>query len=351
MATNETLTIKALDGLDPKDAAALFVARNAEGLKAEEEQLLAAWLERSKDNRREYETADKLWRTFVNIRGDEIQAAMRERAAEERKKRGAKRWLVGSIIVAVALAIAAVVVFTPSLNPWTTVTTKASPLAITVVPYTTLRGEIKEEDLPDGSHVSIDGDSIVIGRFGPAGRQMQVQRGRALFSVIADRTRPFVVNAGERSIIAIGTRFDVNLLNDGIIVTLLEGNVVIEAKGRSGAPVVLEAGQQFIERAGQSSVVTLGDTTANAVAWRAGFLYFKEQPLSEVVEIFNRYQREKLVIGDPALSALPVTGQFGTSDVDGLLKSLGQAHQVESSRSEKQIELKRAAVPASEPAQ
>jgi hypothetical protein len=55
-----------------------------------------------------------LWRTFVDIRGDEIQAAMRERAAEERKKRGAKRWLVGSIIVAVVLAIAAVVVFTPS---------------------------------------------------------------------------------------------------------------------------------------------------------------------------------------------------------------------------------------------
>jgi transmembrane sensor len=349
MATNETLTIKTLDGLDPKDAAALFVARNAEGLKAEEEQLLAAWLERSKDNRREYETADKLWRTFVNIRGDEIQAAIRERAAEERKKRGAKRWLVGSIIVVVALAIAAVVVFTPSLNPWSTVTTKASPLAVTVVPYTTLRGEIKEEDLPDGSHLSLDADSVFVGRFGPAGRQMQLIRGRALFTAAADRNKPFVVIAGERSVVAVGTRFDVNLLEDGVIVTLLEGHVVIEAKGHSGAPVVLEAGQQFVERAGQSSVVTLGETMANAVAWRAGFLYFKEQPLSEVVEIFNRYVREKLVIGDPGLAALPVTGQFGTGDVDGLLTALGQAHQIEGSRAEKQIELKRVAVPASEP--
>lgn len=351
MSANETLTIKALEGLEPKDAAALFVARNAEGLKADEEQLLAAWLERSKEHRREYETADKLWRTFVNIRGDEIQAAMRSRAAEERKKRGAKRWLVGSIIVAVLLAVAAVVVFTPALNPWTTVTTKASPLAVTVIPYTTLRGEIKEENLPDGSHVSIDGDSVVVGRFGPAGRQMHLQRGRALFTVVADRTKPFVVIAGERSIVAVGTRFDVNMLNDGIIVTLLEGHVVVEAKGRSGAPVVLEAGQQFVERAGQSSVVTLGETTANAVAWRAGFLYFKDQPLSEVVQIFNRYTREQFILGEAALGTLPVTGQFSTSDVDGFLKALGQAHQIESSRSEKQIELKRVAVPASEPPQ
>jgi transmembrane sensor len=348
MSANETLTIKALEGLEPKDAAALFVARNAEGLKAEEEQLLAAWLERSKDNRREYETADKLWRTFVNIRGDEIQAAMRARAAEERKKRGARRWLVGSIIVAVLLAVAAVVVFTPALNPWTTVTTKASPLAVTVIPYTTLRGEIKEEDLPDGSHVSIDADSIVIGRFGPAGRQMQVQRGRALFAVVADRTKPFVVIAGERSIVAVGTRFDVNMLNDGIIVTLLEGHVVVEAKARGVAPVVLEAGQQFVERAGQSSVVTLGDTAANTVAWRAGFLYFKDQPLSDVLQMVNRYTKEQFVIGEPELASLPITGQFHTGDAEGFSKSLAESHQIASSRSEKKIELKRATVPASE---
>src|SRR6185503_5215961 len=134
---------------------------------------------------------------------------------------------------------------------------------------------------------------------GPAGRQVHLQHGRALFAVTADRTRPFVVTAGSRSIVAVGTRFDVNLLKGGITVTLLEGHVVVEARERGGAPVTLGAGQQFVERAGESSVRTLGDATANAVAWRAGILYFKGDSLADAVEIVNRYAQQQFVISDP----------------------------------------------------
>lgn len=337
--TNETLTIKALEGLDSKEAAAMFVARNAEGLRAEEEQLLAAWLEKSKENRKEYETADKLWRTFVNIRGDEIQAAMRERADAERRKRGRSRWAIASIVV---LLIAAAVgfLFTSKLAPWQADSKKVAPVTVSVVPFSTLRGEIKEENLPDGSHVTMDADSIIVGRFGSSGRQVHLQRGRSLFSTIADRTKPFVVVAGDRSVVAVGTRFDVNLLKDGIIVTLLEGHVVIEGKEKGGSPVVLEPGQQFVERGGRSSVVTLGEAAANAVAWRAGFFYFKDQPLSEAVQLVNRHIQDQFVIADPALESVLITGQIPTRDAAAFSKALSEQHRVESTKNGKQIELR-----------
>jgi transmembrane sensor len=339
---NETITTRVLEGLEPKDAAALFVARNAEGMNADEEQLLAAWLKRNEAHRREYQNADKLWQTFVNIRGDEIQAAMRAQSAAERKKRVGRRRAAIAAGVLVLLAIGAVIVFSPALNPWKSAAGKKYPLAVVVVPFTTLRSEVKEEELPDGSRLSLDADSIVVGRFGPAGRQAQVQRGRALFSVVADRTRPFTVTAAGRSIIAVGTRFDVNVLAGGLIVTLLEGHVVIEAKDRGAAPVVLEAGQQFVEHAGQATVRDLGAASANAVAWRSGFLYFDGQSLSDAVQIVNRYMQEQFVIKDPELASLPITGQFHTGDAQGFSAKLGELHHIGSATSGKQIELSRA---------
>lgn len=345
--TNETLTIKALEGLDSKEAAAMFVARNAEGLRAEEEQLLASWLEQSKENRVEYENADKLWRTFVNIRGDEIQAAMRERANAERKKRAVSKWAIISVIVLV-LGTGAVFLFSPKLSPWRANSPKVAPVTVAVVPFSTLRGEVKEENLPDGSHVTMDANSIIVGRFGSSGRQVHLQRGRALFSTIADRTKPFVVVAGDRSVVAVGTRFDVNLLQDGIIVTLLEGHVVIEGKERGGSPVVLEAGQQFVERGGQSSVVTLGEAAANAVAWRAGFFYFKEQPLSEAVQLVNRHLQDQFVIVEPALESILITGRIPTRDAAAFSTALSEQHQIESTKNGKQIELRAKPAPSDE---
>jgi len=329
----DRLTETSIVKLPPKDAAALFVARNGgEGLNAEEELLLANWLKENVANRREYENAHRVWQTFVNIKGDEIMAAMRAHAATERPKQVVtlRIALVGVAIILVAAA--ATIFFTSTLNPKT----------VTVIPYSTLRTQLREEKLPDGSQLDLDADSTIIGRFGPVGRQMDLQNGRALFSVVADRSRTFTVTAGGRSIIAVGTRFDVNLVNGTLIVTLLKGHVVIESMQSDATPVVLEPGQQFIERGGRSTVRSLGADVEDTIAWRTGVAIFADQPLAEAVSIMNRYTQEQFVIKDPALASLPLTGRFRTGDVQGFSSTLAALHHLESVQSGKQIELTRA---------
>lgn len=327
----DRLTETSIVKLAPKDAAAVFVARaGGEGLNADEELVLANWLKKNVTHRQEYENAERVWKTFVNISGDEIQAALRAQAAVERPKRK---------ITWKTVIVTTVIVLLSALATFLFVIRGQNSLAVTVVPYTTLRTQLKQEKLPDGSEIDLDADSIVVGRFGPIGRRVELQRGRALFSVSPDRVKPFVVTAGDRSIIAVGTRFDVNLLDGGLIVTLLDGHVVVDST-QGGAPTVLDTGQQFVERGGKIEIRTLGAAAKAAADWRAGVANFDDQPLSEVVQIMNRYTLDDVVVRDPAVGWLRVSGQFKTGDAPGFAEKVAEAHSLELVRNGKQIELK-----------
>lgn len=327
----DRLTETSIVKLSSKDAAAVFVARNGgEGLNSDEELVLAEWLKKSEDNRREYENADRIWQTFVNIKGDEVMAAMRAHAETERPKRVVTWKIALATAVLVVLAIVATLLLTRTDAP-----------TIAVVPYSTLRTQLQEQTLPDGSKLSLDADSSVEGRFGPVGRQVKMLKGRASFNVAADKARTFVVIAGGRSIIAVGTRFDVNLANGALIVTLLEGHVIIETTQKGGAPLVLERGQQFIERDGHSAIRALGADAEDAVAWQTGVSIFADQPLGEVVQIMNRYTLDEIVIKDPAVAALPISGRFRNGDTAGFVATVAASQSLKSVRTDKQITLTR----------
>jgi transmembrane sensor len=57
-------------------------------------------------------------------------------------------------------------------------------------------------------------------------------------------------------------------------------------------------------------------------AWRTDFLVFDAMPLTKVVDEFNRYNRRKLEIADPALANVQMTGRYRPRDVEGFLLQL-----------------------------
>src|SRR5580698_2030749 len=86
-------------------------------------------------------------------------------------------------------------------------------------------------DLSDGSQVTLDANSRVVIQFDEAVRKITLKRGEALFDVAKDRSRPFVVIAGDRKVIAVGTSFEVRREDPAgstFAVTLVEGHVAIE---------------------------------------------------------------------------------------------------------------------------
>ena len=54
-------------------------------------------------------------------------------------------------------------------------------------------------------------------------------------------------------------------------------------------------------------------------AWTIGQIVFDDEPLSSVVERVNRYGGTRIVIADPAVGAMKISGVFNAGDVVGFV--------------------------------
>ena len=332
---HDALTPEKLGALAPAEAAAYFIMRRAEGLTVSEQQLFTGWLASNEAHRQAFASSDRAWQTFAEPEGNEILAAMRVHARAARR-RGLPAWWPAA--AAAALLVGATVILMPSLRG--TDSQRNPPSVVAAIQYSSARGAVKDFKLPDGSTMTLDADSAAVGRFGTDRRTVQLVRGRAFFTVARDRSRPFAVDAGGHSVVAVGTRFDVNLLAEGLTVTLLDGTVDITSLRAPSPAVRLEPGQQYAERFGKAVVTTLGGHDENAVAWRTGLISFDDQPLAEVVEVMNRYSQDQIVVNDPAVAAIKVSGQFHAGDAARFVETLVELHKLQAIRKANQIELR-----------
>ena len=324
----EALTAETLSALEPRDAAARFIARRAEGLTSNEQQLLADWLAQDEVHRRMFDSADRGWHSLDDAQGDEILAAMRAHALAPRRRSWARWQPAAAAAVLLLLTAGAALFFLPP----------SSPSGETIM-YASARGEVKEFRLPDGSAMTLDADSAAIGRFSANSRSVVLQQGRAFFAVAPDKSRPFSVAAAGRRVVAVGTRFDVNLTTDGLTVTLLDGEVNIESLDPAQMPVTLKPGQQYVDRLGKATIQSIGAASENAISWRQGLINFVDQPLIEAAAVMNRYSLDQITISDPGVASLRVSGQFRAGDTQRFAETLAEIHRLRTVRDANRIEL------------
>src|SRR6185369_14152926 len=100
-------------------------------------------------------------------------------------------------------------------------------LAQPSIDYATAVGEQRNVPLADGSILAINTASQVqVVSLGRDSRELRLVRGEAHFMVAHDPTRPFRVSAAGHVVQAIGTAFDVQLLDGGgLEVIVSEGHV------------------------------------------------------------------------------------------------------------------------------
>lgn len=197
--------------------------------------------------------------------------------------------------------------------------------------YATAFGERRVVTLSDGSKISLDSDSEVTVRYTNTGRELHLLRGQARFDVAHDVERPFSVTAREQKVIATGTAFNIDMTQPKVLVTLIEGHVVVvdedkiphdvavsHAAAPKRASVELRAGQQLAAVPDEVPIIQTADVT-RVVAWTSGQLVFDDQPLSEVVARVNHYTTTPIVIADEKAAVLHISGSFNTGDVAGFL--------------------------------
>lgn len=191
--------------------------------------------------------------------------------------------------------------------------------------YTTVIGGLQAVPMPDGSRITLNTDSQLRISLTENERRIDLDRGEAFFEVAKDPNRPFVVRAGNRRIIAVGTQFSVRREGDDVRVIVTEGTVRLEPAAASTTPALLPAGT--IARAEADNVLVQQQPIPEIeqrLTWRSGILTFRDTPLADAVAEFNRYNTRKIVIEDPAIAALQVGGIFRSTNLDPFVHLLEQ---------------------------
>jgi transmembrane sensor len=218
--------------------------------------------------------------------------------------------------------------------------------------YTTAAGNHQSISLPDGSTLVLNASSEVAVAFAQSERRVQLQHGEAHFYVAKDAARPFYVRAGAVTVRAVGTAFNVRRQSDGVEVLVTEGKVKVtrqdDATGSELNPMDLVAGERAVIDTVATSALAANSSPGNSgavasIGQRAPRLMFKNTPLSEVVERFNRFSKIKMEIADPELAERAVGGNFDADNAESFFNLLSAAGDVRVERvSETQVRLHRA---------
>lgn len=185
-------------------------------------------------------------------------------------------------------------------------------------------GAIMQRKLADGSRATLDTDSRARLVFTGTERNIWLDRGRARFTVAHDG-RPFLVHAGDSTVKATGTIFDVTIAADGAVtVALLQGSVEVrDGIDMSAMPHRMSAGQS-LSFAVSSPVVTTAKLNRRDGIWTEGLMEFDAAPLAKVVEAANRYGGHIRLEGSD-LAGIAVSGRFRIDMPERLAANLAKS--------------------------
>lgn len=176
--------------------------------------------------------------------------------------------------------------------------------------FQTASGEQRAIALEDGSRLQLNSETKVRVRYSSKARQLVLQRGEALFTVAHDTTRPFTVAAGNVTVTATGTRFDVTRLGSQTVVTLVEGHVSV--RDAEGHLTWLAPGQQW--RAQGTGQLVRRVSTANVTAWTQGRIVLDNIALADAIAEINRYGATPITLDAPAMREERISGTFEIAD-------------------------------------
>jgi transmembrane sensor len=188
--------------------------------------------------------------------------------------------------------------------------------------------EWRQVQFADGSLVSVGPNTLLQVEYSQGVRRILLKHGEAMFQVVKDSSRPFIVDAGDAAVRAVGTKFGVDRREESIVVTVAEGKVAVARGDRSAAL------ENAIEAIDKSMIIALvADervqiqtrtptvpprkekvNASNALAWAKGRLIFQDETLADAVREFNRRNRIQIEVDDPTIAALTVCCVYDATD-------------------------------------
>lgn len=309
-----------------ESAAATWIARReCDDWSGDDQVQLDAWINACTDNRVAWLRVSAAWQQASRLRSLTTSAphgTVPARKALHRTHVRA-RALAGGVVLTVA-AIAA----------WYLL--RVGPL------YHTEIGALQAVSLTDGSKVTLDTNTRIHVDVTQTERRVDLEQGEAYFEVAKDLARPFVVIAGDKRIVAVGTQFSVRNERGVVRVIVTEGSVQVERGAGDTMRHMMQLQAGSIARAGADAVLVEDQPISELeqlLSWRTGRLSFDDSPLADAVAEFNRYNTRRIVIVDPAVAAIRVGGSFRATNIDAFVRLIASDFPITATRQGQEIVL------------
>ena len=318
------------EGLSPDEKAVHWLVRHDMGdMSPAEQAQFQAWLEQSPRHADLFAEARRSWEVCDGGEDSRQLRAMREAALALGPERRRAGWL--PVAASVASLLIGGAIMWGARDYWQAPAEPPAALdRLGAADYVTARGERLDLSLPDGTAVTLNTRSALDVAYDGGLRLVRLVEGQAFFEVTQDRARPFVVQAGGRRITALGTAFDVSVLDGKVAVLLVEGRISVtqdtdggpDRTGGPAVPVLMAPGQELVVTQG---VVRRHDDVDvdRAIRWRDGFVEFQNDTLADAVAELNRYAPFQMTIDDQRVAALRVSGVFRTDRPDNFMEAIG----------------------------
>lgn len=302
------------------DEASVWIARLDRTLSKSEETELQNWLAQDADNGKALMQLAKLWDKM-----DRLSLLSEIFQVQPRKKSHPWRYAMAASFLFVCLSA-----FLLNQFPNQALTPEVPEFS-----YQTAVGEQRKIFLEDGSTLILNTDSQVQVSYSEQQRLLLLGRGEIHIDVAHDKSRPLRVIAKDKVVQAVGTAFDVRLLDSKVKVWVSEGRVAVADTRHNANPAALETemlnnSKLFISK-GEKAVlsnrnqqvekISEGEMAAQ-LSWQQGSIVFRGETLDEAVLEFNRYSDTTFVIEDPSLKQIRIAGVFKIGDTPSLLSTL-----------------------------
>ncbi|WP_459787809.1 FecR family protein [Alteriqipengyuania sp. 357] len=275
------------------------------------------WLGEDADHRAAFDQAEEIWamlpRAAALAETDTLAASARDGVARKYAR--------------VAMALAACLALVVAIS----VTLSLQPGAERVLE--TQAGEQAVRELADGSTASLNTLTRLQVDYSDEQRTVVLEDGEAEFAVAHDAGRPFVVQAGDLRVRAVGTRFVVRRVGTDTSVTLIEGRISVSRLDGDGRmrPVPIAEGGTALRSGERLRLTTDGGVQSDVrapedvLAWRRGRVAFDDVPLGEAVAEINRYGGPRLAVGRD-VAAIAISGSFSARSPAEFAQAVAALH-------------------------
>ncbi len=308
----------------------------SDNMHPEERETLFEWVEKSSENKQEFEESLATWNALDGIKdpfsgdSDVAWGKMEQRLEQTRQLDSVTKTLEVVSLLKPLLRIAAAAILLLMAGLWYN-RDYISPEIATISTEATEKTTV---DLPDGSRVWLNEHSVLHYATNFDTREVRLE-GEAFFEVAKKDGQTFEIVAGDSKTTVLGTSFNVRAYPEEsfVEVAVETGKVQFSSLQKTEETTLLNKKEYAILTKATTKVNKQRGTKPNALAWKNQALYLGEAKMDQAVEALERYFAVDITVKNKAIlncSWGNTIDQLSKPDLETLIKQInfGNPYQI-----------------------